>query len=60
MTTRVQIINYGPLPVVVKTRSPAGDNEFQSEQRVPPGDTSKGWLFVHSGMKVEVSEEAPS
>lgn len=60
MTTKVQIINYGPLPVMVKTVSPAGENEFQSSQEVPPGDTSKGWLFVHRGMQVEVSEVNPS
>jgi len=58
MTTRVAIVNFGPLPVTVKEHGPLEAAQY-SEQTIQPGQIVD-FKYVHSGQKITIIEETPS
>jgi len=55
MTTHIQVINYGPLPVKVEVTSE--DNRVvHKTEIVEAGHTSEGEFYVYPGSRVVITE----
>jgi hypothetical protein len=55
MTTKILIINLGPLPVKVVTHDPNSYSKY-SEQTLAPSEFAAE-LYVHSGQRVTIVED---